>query len=1205
MNKGTGSLVAVILAVSLLTQPGSPPGRQPPGEKSGGAKPEPPLTAISPPDISFTISPLCRDPDRIYPARFLVSAISDFYGSEAPSQRRSRKQKSGTWDSTAHCGVPENAHITFVIATLPDPPHTHLSLWFDRGIDAIQEAAQEMGYVFNRAAMPWNDREPPESTDYRLRFQQQRFDEGKEDVPGIMIFRRRNPGEQDRKKTEEERMDALFVLVVGETPTGGIRKHQFATALELIRVINPKIQELSILGPMFSGSLYSLHDLLQPSLKTLFPNVTVAIRSGTITSWSASKWFQRIYATSSQRDSLLPKTTFITFQESDDYAICRFLGYLGTHNYGAESVALLSEDETAYGGFARNPDAKNASCDEKVVHLYFPREISQLRAAYQRDVLSELPADTGSAHQRYTLRLRVEDSGSDEDSVPSYSHSQTPLSQESVILGITTELQAHHVKFVVIRATDPMDQLFLARYLRVGYPPGRIVTIGADLLFRREIEDNLLQGTLAIAPYPLLPRLADKIYVPKDSHTDDTDRVFPSSFMAGLYNAMISVLAGTVPNYSPCEPAADKQCDRDADLNPAPYAGFGWRNLGGDPAGNPDGHCQLSPTLYLDVLGHDGYWPLALLDSYKTHKWPPSNLHAIAGSARAPKKEVSVPTVWKLFCGICLVLVLIYIYLLDRGSVFSTSDLVATFSPVPDPCRSSLLLIGELLLIVLLLLILCPWIRWGMSFSDFPSWISILGASAIALTIFSAYDLDQRGSRKHAIALLVVTVCAAITAIWVAHYGSDAHANVLLYRYVHLESGVSPLLPIALLLATGLWWVWYSLVGLAFLDRRRPRLPSAFRLTLGNSRDFYISAQGNRSLIRVMRPTQFDWRVYVPPALVILVAGVSIGWNHPVQTVEGQGFELSYTFGFALIAFVMLCTLMRLTVTWAECRRLLAALDRLPLRRGFRRLSGFSWKPLWRLGGTALRDSYQLISREMESLNHFQESMWSGEIPEGVSQPAKTGNAIRKQLESIFNCKKPPGDVYSPAVNKKLARLLMRHQSHIATACAAVINFLNEKWQTETSPAITESKKEDKSAEYADIEDRKVAEEFVCLVYLNFILTVLLRMRSMIMTVGGMYVLLLLSLSSYPFEPRLPLRSLVIALFLLIGAFVVVIYAQMHRDATLSHITDTEPGELGLDFWIRIATFGVVPLLSLLASQFPGISNVMFSRLQPMLEALK
>jgi hypothetical protein len=61
----------------------------------------------------------------------------------------------------------------------------------------------------------------------------------------------------------------------------------------------------------------------------------------------------------------------------------------------------------------------------------------------------------------------------------------------------------------------------------------------------------------------------------------------------------------------------------------------------------------------------------------------------------------------------------------------------------------------------------------------------------------------------------------------------------------------------------------------------------------------------------------------------------------------------------------------------------------------------------------------------------------------------------------------------------------------------------------------------------------------------------------------------------------------------------------MHRDSTLSHVTNTRPGELGSEFWLKIATFGFAPLLGLMTRIFPGITDFALSWLQPGISALR
>jgi hypothetical protein len=50
----------------------------------------------------------------------------------------------------------------------------------------------------------------------------------------------------------------------------------------------------------------------------------------------------------------------------------------------------------------------------------------------------------------------------------------------------------------------------------------------------------------------------------------------------------------------------------------------------------------------------------------------------------------------------------------------------------------------------------------------------------------------------------------------------------------------------------------------------------------------------------------------------------------------------------------------------------------------------------------------------------------------------------------------------------------------------------------------------------------------------------------------------------------------------------------MHRNAILSRITDTTANELGWEFYLRLVTFGAVPVLTWLAYQFPEIGGTLY-----------
>jgi hypothetical protein len=106
-------------------------------------------------------------------------------------------------------------------------------------------------------------------------------------------------------------------------------------------------------------------------------------------------------------------------------------------------------------------------------------------------------------------------------------------------------------------------------------------------------------------------------------------------------------------------------------------------------------------------------------------------------------------------------------------------------------------------------------------------------------------------------------------------------------------------------------------------------------------------------------------------------------------------------------------------------------------------------------------------------------------------------------------------------------------------------------------------------------------------------------------TLGSL--LLLLAVTSYPFEPY---RLLLTYMWIITGSVVGVclwVYMRMDRNTLMSHITGTSPNEVTLDssFWIRIFAWGVVPLLSVAAAQYPEIANFLFNVVSPFTRALR
>jgi len=133
-----------------------------------------------------------------------------------------------------------------VIASLPDPVHTHQAVLFDQFAAAIQDAAQDELYDFDTSWVPWDD----EAASYALLDDQERAGTKKEQrelQPGILLFRNASSEKKDE--------GLVVVFVVGEEATHGIHNGQFLNALAWFEALVPDKDEqkkrLAILGPRF------------------------------------------------------------------------------------------------------------------------------------------------------------------------------------------------------------------------------------------------------------------------------------------------------------------------------------------------------------------------------------------------------------------------------------------------------------------------------------------------------------------------------------------------------------------------------------------------------------------------------------------------------------------------------------------------------------------------------------------------------------------------------------------------------------------------------------------------------------------------------------------------------------------------------------------------------------------------------------------
>jgi hypothetical protein len=623
---------------------------------------------------------------------------------------------------------------------------------------------------------------------------------------------------------------------------------------------------------------------------------------------------------------------------------------------------------------------------------------------------------------------------------------------------------------------------------------------------------------------------------------------------------------------------------------------------------------ENAPPVRLLALGRDSYWPVANLGPYNGES--PTRLPVVGSQIARELDPLDLPASWRAVQLVSAGLALTFCLVLWLSSVFSHSPTLAKFAPACPDSRTNVILISGSAFTLIILILLWPSFQYVKR--ETPDYLLLLaGLLVIGMTtlelitrtrLLSVAPVEPAASIQPEASLwarwrnsklwILVAIFALFLYLALRSEPTD-ESRALLWRFVtlratHLTSGLSFIMPIFFFLGAWLWWSASVVGGYTLLDPRRSQLPR-------NMADPGLAALGDRvpkDLQRVLQPRLLDrgkdllLLVAIAVPLLILVGWRH--WNHLCleQPVLGRLIVAS----LALAVTGVIESTQRLWKIWVEVRRLLDALDSQPLRRGFVQIKGFSWKPIWRLGAGTMAEFQRLLARQREALTCAMNSF------AGLQ-------ARRKDLDTEWNktlTEVGPARTYDHALvrswykkQESQLRLILqfgKYQEEVSKAAAIALDYLAERW-------AREKEEENRPADNIDLEVR-ACERFVCFVYVNCLLTLLTRIRTLIVAIGGMYVLILIGTTQYPFEPKDGVQLLLVALLAGVIAVVGLVFAQIHRDATLSHITDTYPGELGSDFWIRMGSFVALPLFTLFTSQFPSVNRLFYSWIRPAIESL-
>lgn len=1089
-----------------------------------------------------------------------------------------------------------SANLRALIATIPDPLHTRMSVETDRYLDAIQRAAYRSGWELATQWLPWTAKA--------------------ERYPGVLAFRH-------HFEPHSNADEILLVLVVAETPTAGINVFQFQAAQRFVTLAGTAGgNSVLIAGPTFSGSFLSLTRLLEQWPGAYRFNVHAGSVSNSDYARQMMLHFEEKKAGTGAvvefHGSTLPSVSFAHHFEK----------LVERWHLRKDQAAELIEDET---GFSFMEPGK---ADSIPVYRY-PRDVAQVRNNYN-DAAFSTPAKASDAGDASPLAFSLKDTQSGEDIFPMFSTGHTPVSQNAELQQMVRFLKRRSVRLASLSATNVFDTIFLANVLTRSCPDMRIVVRGPDLLFVPEASQGNLNGIMAISAFPL--NHESDLW----SGVDRSDlNTFSSADQVGEFNAVAALLADgqtTVPALRPYQQPFSGQ--------PASIFSAWLLELGSSGWLPVDFLSQDNPTLR--TKRGEGNW-------FAERERPSS----VSGLPPLPRARLG----WIVLCAALASFTLAFcgrlFYLLYRPGVMvwsllclSDLDTAARSRAVNEIVHHRYLCMICCFTVLGFLngLLLCPmaashWRYRGSVHLPLEALLIATTLCSLGTAVYLAILIPSRVCKGGPLETcpvstslawdslllrfaIVVQALAGIRMWWIACDSGEA-GYLLCFRTIALASPISPVWPL-FIAGCGLFAMsYFQLRRFTWGDRRQPHLDtSAFDEFLCNEfHDLKTDLERN-----LYRPSSMESVPAIPYplalAVVVIAALFTLLPPSALQSFEPAGF--THIFAYLLLPLVVFTFIvfLRFLRCWSLLKGFLVTLNSVVLGRYMERAPEFSGNgPVWmrevKLLSLASSINSAIALHNLDQtgcLNRKFAPPYIGSLrnflnPAQTVKPSRlifirayeafrlTSASISKQLsDSILqpfwtSHPLPYVGAPAPASLKELAPPKAEEEDPLAllpplTMFAAAGSVAHSIVAAPVNKVISQ-------------EAYDHASKYIALQHTIFIGYVLRHLQNLLLCSTFCFVFIVASLNSFVFQIPQAMFYTLTGVLVVSAALVLTVLAQVERDPVMSRLSGTQEGELGKDFYFRALTYGALPVLSVLSTQFPAISRFVSSFVEPALSKLQ
>jgi hypothetical protein len=1006
---------------------------------------------------------------------------------------------------------------------------------------------------------------------------------------------------------------------------------------------------IRIMGPSFSGSAESLRlalDKWSESRRNV-PDLRFQIISGTATAIDAQRLSQAAQGHATFQATVPPD------DETRQAVACYIgslgiqkIAILTEDNtvYGQKFVNQSAPGEATKG--QNRADCGNGQSPPEILSLPFPMHISRLRAATSKATPQQGQAAPGTGSSNPASASLAQESGAEPREVPPSFADLSVRSAELTLANLLSTISREQYSYVGIVATDVRDVTFLVREVREHCPATVLFTLNSDLLYAYPEVNTATRGMIIITPYPLFN--LDQLWT--YAFGGDISRLqFSNQAAEGVYNATLALLGqdGKLVDYGkPLAVSANAQ-------TPDPRQPSLWVTAIGNGKALPvrildwkdcDNYTYLpaSSTEARNPLGKPctGFAPTSAA-SNKTKTKDPLRKLRVGRGIYAENSVVAFIALSLFIAAFSILMVSQYWRPEKRGSGWISALFGDTASPAYwYDCRLFLLCccVSLLAFYTVVMVDFClPFMAarklgTGIETNATPRIAAGIGILTIVLllvsilAVVSAFRKSPSSQRVSAPEVVIFSLlgCAFLSVLtahlglrWIADVQNSPPSGLFNHlRSFDLTGGLSPLLPLSCVAMGACFWALCSFRRLRLIDVLRAtgsceKPHSWLSFLCLDVRSFSGVRELEDNVKHMLESSSvIPLRWYS----LLMVMGLAVGHyffaTRLVRGFEPPPFYWLFEAAFIIIYWALLMEFLRLVFVWRSLHLLLQRLSWHPLLAAVKRYREL--RPnLAKMNLThppsvfaELESSVQQAGRLVRTAKNLAEATDTDEgarklfrqsLPEWEAQAECAASQLCEALQLQWTDASridPPSS--AEMVRKKRAtqiqgnwRQSLKSRCHAHHALFRLLQSLRKPMEDYWSSLHTEGPVTAPPADVKEFFDQ--AEEFIVSRLVNFLAMVFPSLQNLGYFVLAGLLLMLVAVTSYPFQPRNEFLFFNWVVILSFIGTVIWIFVQMDRDTVLSLLNDTKPGEVNFsrELVVRTLLYVAAPLLALLGAQFP------------------